>query len=397
MASDLPIFIPARVVEEYFNCSICLNTMVEPNMTACGHRFCSKCITEWVDRHRSCPCCNGVLDSTRLFRDHQFDGLIDVCKKEIQNAESAYFDSLLKPDQHMPPATPVEEVLRKHLKSSLAAHERYFQDLKQQFERKSQCLEFKMRKDLERLRLDGTPPAVLQLEIQNLEDALQEKKEALESDLQNCLKLVAEAYDRYLSEHIPSLDILPVKVTVVINDKGIRLPDIGLSPADTLTVIQTAVEEMLKQRGNEVIRWQPDGGKILLVSPLSKQESYNVPEILLDISMGGDSFPGIQQLSWLDKPVLQYHTKSGSELILHGCMVCQSDLPKVCYVQTYKQQGPKKVDYYSCSQCGFNWICKSCIQVCHKDHPVTPHVLNHQPTWACCYCPKKKTCHLLLT
>ncbi|PVD19856.1 hypothetical protein C0Q70_20349 [Pomacea canaliculata] len=291
--------------------------MVEPNMTACGHRFCSKCITEWVDRHRSCPCCNGVLDSTRLFRDHQFDGLIDVCKKEIQNAESAYFDSLLKPDQHMPPATPVEEVLRKHLKSSLAAHERYFQDLKQQFERKSQCLEFKMRKDLERLRLDGTPPA--------------------------------------------------------------------------------AVEEMLKQRGNEVIRWQPDGGKILLVSPLSKQESYNVPEILLDISMGGDSFPGIQQLSWLDKPVLQYHTKSGSELILHGCMVCQSDLPKVCYVQTYKQQGPKKVDYYSCSQCGFNWICKSCIQVCHKDHPVTPHVLNHQPTCACVITTKRELWEHLYT
>ena len=30
-------------------------------------------------------------------------------------------------------------------------------------------------------------------------------------------------------------------------------------------MIQTAVEEGLVQRGDRVIRWQPDGGKVLLV------------------------------------------------------------------------------------------------------------------------------------
>ena len=34
---------------------------------------------------------------------------------------------------------------------------------------------------------------------------------------------------------------------------------------DRLTVIQTAVEEGLVQRGDRVIFWQPDGGKVLLV------------------------------------------------------------------------------------------------------------------------------------
>ena len=42
-------------------------------------------------------------------------------------------------------------------------------------------------------------------------------------------------------------------------------------------------------------------------SPLSKQTSYNVKEILEDIRQGGDAYPGIQLLSWITKPVLQHH------------------------------------------------------------------------------------------
>lgn len=71
------------VLEEYFQCSICLNTMQAAMMTSCGHRYCNKCIGEWVDRHHNCPCCNGALDRTRLVKDHQFDGLIGVCSGNL--------------------------------------------------------------------------------------------------------------------------------------------------------------------------------------------------------------------------------------------------------------------------------------------------------------------------
>lgn len=58
------------------------------------------------------------------------------------------------------------------------------------------CTALQIYRLIQALLLTSPFQTVLQLEIQNLEDALQEKKEALESDLQNCLKLVAEAYDR---------------------------------------------------------------------------------------------------------------------------------------------------------------------------------------------------------
>ncbi|XP_076465056.1 uncharacterized protein LOC143296922 [Babylonia areolata] len=402
----IPISISVSVLEEYFQCSICLNVMQCTVVTSCGHRYCDKCIREWVDRHQSCPCCNRNLSIAQLIKDHQYDGLIDACKQQREAAESIYFEKIINTatDPDMSPGTsntpvttntPVEQVLKKHLKSSLAAHELYFEDLRRQFEAKTHWLELTMRKDLERLQLDGLTPAALNQKILELEKRLAEKKSSLQADVEQCQELVAEAFDRYLTAHIPSLDILPVKVNVVLAGKNITIPDVTLRPDDVLTVIQTAVEEGLIQRGDRVIRWQHDGGKVLLVSPLSKQERYNVEDIIQDINSGGDNYPGIQILPWVSKPVLQCHMKPGSDLVLNNSVVCESDLPKICYAQQHKEQGPSTVDYFTCKQCNFKWICRSCIQVCHKDHDIAPLVFSHKPTWACCYCPKKKTCHLL--
>lgn len=404
-AKRIPISIPFSAMEEYFQCSICLNVMQTTIVTSCGHRYCDKCIHEWVNRHHTCPCCNGILNTTQLIKDHQFDGLIDACMKEKEAAESSHFENVISSATDSGTSTgsgstpvmtntPVEEVLKKHLKTSLAAHELYFEDLRRQYMSKTHQLELTMRKDLERLQLDGLVPDVLNQKINELEESLAKKKSTLLNDVEQCQKLVAEAFDRYLTEHIPSLDILPVKVNVVLAGKGITIPDVTLKPDDVLTVIQSAVEEGLIQRGDQVIRWQPDGGKVLLVSPLSKQGEYNVVEIIEDISCGGDQYSGIQILSWFSKPVLQCHMKPGSDLVLYKSVVCESDLPKVCYAQQHKERGPSTVDYFTCKRCNFKWICRSCIQVCHKDHDIAPLVFNHKPTWACCYCPKKKTCHL---
>ena len=52
--------------------------MKDTHMTKCGHRYCGKCIIEWVDRQHKCPCCNTGLDREQLFKDHQFDSLISM-------------------------------------------------------------------------------------------------------------------------------------------------------------------------------------------------------------------------------------------------------------------------------------------------------------------------------
>lgn len=47
-------------------------------LTVCGHRYCEKCITEWVNRQHKCPCCNHPLTVDQLIKDHQFDSMLSM-------------------------------------------------------------------------------------------------------------------------------------------------------------------------------------------------------------------------------------------------------------------------------------------------------------------------------
>lgn len=52
----------------------------------------------------------------------------------------------------------------------------------------------------------------------------------------------------------------------------------------------------------------------------------------------------------------------------------------------------RRVDYFSCGECRLNWLCAACAAHCHSGcRDVKPFMLNHQPTWGCCYCSKKRS------
>lgn len=59
-----------------FSCSICLNYIIEPRMTPCGHMFCSECLQNWIQSvypQTRCPCCRESfrLDDTLLLYNGQ--------------------------------------------------------------------------------------------------------------------------------------------------------------------------------------------------------------------------------------------------------------------------------------------------------------------------------------
>ncbi|XP_071098942.1 uncharacterized protein [Haliotis cracherodii] len=396
---ELPLVIPISILEEYFQCSICLNNMTDTMTTVCGHRYCGKCIQEWVDRNHNCPCCNSSVNSIQLIKDHQFDSLIGEVEAEKTKAEANYFENLINSatkssnDFSDRKFSPVEEVLKKHLRQSLTSHEKYFQSLRLEFTQRMQMLERDTERALQTLMFDGLSPTEVQLQTAEMESRLTSQKDALTDQLERCMDQVADAYDRYLTNHIPMLEILPVKVSVYVIDKNLHIPDVTIKASDDITHIQTVIEKTLNLRGDPLIRWGCEG-RVYLVGPLSGDNSCDLQKVLADPDCI-ESFPDIHLLTWHCRPVLQYSMKPGSQIVVKGCFKCESDLPKICFVQKYKEQGPHPVDYFSCKNCGFNWICKSCVQICHQGHEVSAHVLNHKPTWACCYCPKKKKCQLL--
>jgi len=94
-------------------------------------------------------------------------------------------------------------------------------------------------------------------------------------------------------------------------------------------------------------------------------------------------------------PLIQFNLQQGSEVVLLGALKLKADLPKQCFSVFYEKGKDQKMDYYTCKDCKFNWICKPCAESCHKGHTITEYIMAHQPTWACCYCVKNKKCQIV--
>ncbi|XP_050400747.2 tripartite motif-containing protein 5 [Patella vulgata] len=393
MASNV---LQVEVLEDYINCTICLNVMTKTITTSCCHRFCEKCIKEWVDRNSKCPCCNSTLNSKHLYSDRQYDSLIECIVKEKARLQEAYFQKVCSSASNneacdgsnpITDSSCIENVLKKHLQKSLIEHGSYFQSLKTEFDLKKKSYEAKIRTSKDELMSKHACQSDLKEIIAKLEKNVVE----LQKEFENCQKLVAEAYDRYLTEHIPNLHILPISVSIYIIDKDLRLPDVILKPDSRLNEVQGVIKKILLERHHdEITEWTDE--PVYIFSPLAKRSlgSVEYKKIIEEMKCGKE-ITGVSITSWTDRPVLTCQMKPGSEIVLYNCMKLDSDYP-VCYIHKHQPGSSNTVDYYKCQDCGFNWICKSCIKFCHKGHATSVHVLQNKPTWACCYCPKKKKC-----
>ncbi|XP_005097450.1 uncharacterized protein LOC101855943 isoform X2 [Aplysia californica] len=370
-------------IEEHIQCSICLSAIRGAVLTPCGHRYCTRCITEWVSRNHTCPCCNSSLNSGQFYFDVQFDGLVDVVLSERDKAEEEYYTKIFGNGPADQPtfgrkSSAFEDILKKHMKESMLSHQRYFENLHGEYRRKIRLLENGI--------TSGTS-----LESSLPRDASVEAiKEELTQNLQDSERLAAESFDKYLKDNVPSLEAVPVTVSVYIADKDVRVDGVVISPSDSLSVIKPIIEAHMRQRANDIQCWTDNGGIKLLFGPLLKSKKYNVEEAARNLGQS-DS---IRPLQWDSKLIFQHSMRPGSEIVLHKVFQSLSDLPKQCFADVYIPDTPQRCDYFICNKCNVKWICKSCIQSCHEGHSISPFAMNHCPTWACCYCPKKKLCRI---
>ncbi|KAH9524820.1 hypothetical protein Btru_027954 [Bulinus truncatus] len=362
-------------LENHILCTICLSVIRGAVLTPCGHHYCTRCITEWVGQKHTCPCCNSSLTTAQFYYNVQLDSLIEEVLKLRDKAEEDVFEKMFNTGVEDVSKSPLEQILKKHLKSSLLYHQRYLEKLQQELHQK-----------LERLE-NGLTSSILNCQTVENVNTL---KDILRKNLEESENLVTQAFDKYLTENIPSLDILPVTVSIFLPDKDVRITDVIVKPTDMLSDLKPKIELTMQDRCDDIISWNDDNGVRLLFGPLSKSSQYNLSEVLNKLP----NLEDVHSLQWDTRPIFQFHMKPGSEIVLQGIFKSQSDLPKRCFVNMYDESLPQIVDYFSCNKCNVKWICKSCIQCCHTGHSVTPFVMNHKPNWACCYCPKKKLCKI---
>ncbi|XP_060564892.1 uncharacterized protein LOC132724098 [Ruditapes philippinarum] len=258
-------------------------------------------------------------------------------------------------------------------------------------------LETMTEKAVMELSTHGLSVQEVSLQTQDLQLSLNRQKEELQRELDRCSHIIADTYDKYLSSHIPSLDVLPVKVNVIIARKNILIPDLVFQPTDSLKEIRDNVESAMIKKHNPVQEWQNDV-KTFLFGPFAKCSECEMEKIVNDYLTSGTLIPDVQIVNEGCMLGLQYAMKPGSVILIYGTVKLESDLPKKCFADVYKKgDTSQRVDYFSCNSCSFKWICRSCMEACHTGHDTVPYIMHHQPNWACCYCPKKKMCKIQTT
>ncbi|XP_078167019.1 uncharacterized protein LOC144561798 isoform X2 [Carex rostrata] len=69
MRTSIPMEPPrAPPKEPTFSCPVCMNALVEPSSTICGHIFCKECIKASIQAQKKCPTCRKQLNMKNFHR-----------------------------------------------------------------------------------------------------------------------------------------------------------------------------------------------------------------------------------------------------------------------------------------------------------------------------------------
>ncbi|VDI10596.1 Hypothetical predicted protein [Mytilus galloprovincialis] len=197
---------------------------------------------------------------------------------------------------------------------------------------------------------------------------------------------------RHLTEHIPKLSVLPVKITINVLPKDLKISDVVFAPTDrTKPRVIGAVEGAMSANKDKLVKW-PDDVQFILFGPFAKCNQHETEKVVQEVLQNGVTYPDVTVLDSQSMPVLHQSMSPGSEIVIFGEVKFESDLPKKCFAGLYIKEEDQIVDYFICQSCNFKWICRSCMEVCHKGHVIQPYIMNFHPSWACCYCPKNKKC-----
>jgi hypothetical protein len=158
-------------------------------------------------------------------------------------------------------------------------------------------------------------------------------------------------------------------------------------------------------RGDPILSWDKAKLRFKLTGPLYGPEAVHDPENADMVEEESQSLS--QQIIIMDwnQPFSKFNVAAGSTITILGESIVQfnSDKPLECMTLIYDKEPAATFNYFSCKTCNTNCIlslsfdldigiCESCKEGCHAGHVMLPHLLNHRPTWACCYCMKKDLC-----
>jgi len=403
---DMALSVPLKPLYEEYYCPICFSVIRDCYMTLCGHLFCNDCIKECLNRKHTCPCCNHPTTADQLIRNLHADRIINILEREKETQSKLYFESLINKTNNNSSTnnnnnngtnnnvsndnnklSPIEGLFHKHMKRSLASYEEYYQKLRDKFEKSQEATKQEHAQKMVNARdqaraksntlrksdsEDNKNPR-LQKKIAKISKQCDQQLNQLKESFDQSVQLLLDSYDKYMSSFAPARSFLPITISIYIPSKDLRFKNITLKNTDSIQDVKELIKQLLAKHGDPLVEYTKNN-----IFVLKRPYAENSETVLNNSQV----------------PILQYDPDPGSELVLVGNLLLKSDEPKLCFKCAFEKGTDQVMDYFTCKDCKFNWICKPCAETCHKGHNIVEYILGHKPTWACCYCVKNGKCKI---
>jgi len=319
-----------------------------------------------------CPCCNMAATQQQLFPNRQFDRIISIITAEKDKASKEYFDNLINGNMNNPissnnnkiTVSPVEQALLSHIQK----HIKNYHDFQKKLEESTTIRKQHIKEKFTPL-IKAAQAKKDQKEKRRLKAEREEKNNDLTLIKDQTTKIIEKTLEKYLKEFsVPPL-IFPVIVHISIPNKNELIKYVQLEPHDTIVNLRQEITRHMETKGDSVVSFE----KVNIFALVQGEGDPGIP-------ITDDHIPIIEH----------YNPEPGAIFVLQGQLKCARDAPKRCYKTihpTLEKVSP--IEYFTCRTCTLNWLCSACIEGCHKGHDIASFV-THTPTWACCYCSKKK-------
>eukprot|EP00347_Sterkiella_histriomuscorum_P020014 403339430 len=377
-------------------------------------------------RQKECPACRAPCSKDDIFRNYSLEVLLQKLTEERDSEQQRYFNDLANNAIHQldmkregsqnndyiqrekQDQSPIETVFMMNLRESLLSYQEYFEGLLKEKEVLIKKVKHSHSQNLLNARLADNQ---MEQSSINLQIDLQLKE--IEQKFSNAIDSLVQSYDEHMRNIIPKPKLLPIRISIQIDSKkGLRIENIHVKPYENLNDLLKQIEDFQLNRGDKIQNWNKNNLVIQLNGPMrvdnEKIQFDQLDQILSqDLEMQIDGFDIQNQYGISDSlsqqiiikdwtvPFSKFNIAAGSLIIIKGGPVeFESDKPLECMTLYYDKDPNSTFNYFSCKTCNSNWICENCKDGCHQGHNLLPHLLNHRPTWACCYCMKKDLCKI---
>ena len=246
----------------------------------------------------------------------------------------------------------------------------------------------------------------------------------IDSEFERSRKLVLDSFAEYMASVAPSPFLLPVSVSIRVHARTkCAWDDVSLKATDALRRVVDFVEEQMEAAGDPVDSYLKDEGesglKIGVVRPMmtdvvSSGDAKSVVEeskVEEEEEVAG-KVEEMEVVTDLDQCVQDLALRPGATLILLTPFILKSEVPRPCFTYDFEKGKGQKTDYYKCDTCSIKClvfflfhffvdffcavvivgVCQACSVQCHAGHALSLFMKDHTPSYACCYCVKKKKC-----